>query len=559
MELVTKEQEKEVKIFLKKLKSVSEKEMETMDKEGVFTGSYAIHPLTGERVPVYAGNFVVADYGSGMVMAVPAHDQRDFDFAVKYDLPMKVVIEPKDSEVYERNGQLESAYTGEGNLINSGEFDGLRNKEAKEKILYELEKKKLGKKQVQFKLRDWLISRQRYWGTPIPVVYCEHCGIVPLEEKNLPIKLPKEVKFGKGNPLLTNEEWIKTKCPKCKGEARRETDTMDTFVNSSWYFLRYTDPKNKDKIFDVKKANYWAPVDQYIGGPEHITMHLIYMRFYTKFLRDLGLLEFDEPALRYFTQGLVKGSDGEKMSKSKGNVIEPLETIKKVGADSLRFYLVSNSSPDRDFDWNEKEVLGSLKFLSKVYSYFSESRFGKSDAKIESKFNLMVKKVTGYVEGFRHNLAVIEIRNFFNYISEKKIDKKTALDFLKVLHIYSPFITEELWEKLGNKKSISFSKWPEADESKINENLEREEKAVEKLAEDINSVKAIFTKDKKKVDRVYVYVIPPEKNLILENISLIEKKTKLKIVLYSVNDKDKYDPQEKAKRAKPGKPAIYLE
>jgi len=559
MELVTKEQEKPVKEFLKKLKSVSEKEMENADKEGIFTGSYAVHPLTGEKVPVYAGNFVVADYGSGMVMAVPAHDQRDFDFAEKYELPIKVVVEPEDYEIYEREGQIARAYEGEGRLVNSEEFNGMENKEAKEKILKELEKKKLGKKQVQFKLRDWLISRQRYWGTPIPIVYCEHCGIVPVEEKDLPIKLPKEVTFGKGNPLLTNEKWLNVKCPKCGGKARRETDTMDTFANSSWYYLRYTDPRNEDKIFDPKKANYWAPIDQYIGGPEHITMHLIYMRFYTKFLRDLDLLEFDEPALRYFTQGIVRGSDGEKMSKSKGNVIEPLETINKVGADSLRFYLVSNAAPDKDFAWNEKEVIGSFKFLNKVFSYFSELKFGKADARIESKLNKMIKSVTEQVENFRHNLAVIEIRNFFNYISEKQIDKKTALDVLKILHVYCPFMTEELWEKLGNKGSLSFSKWPEADESKIDENLEKQEKAVEKLAEDINSIMNIFAKEKKKPGIAHVYVIPTEKDFLEESKGVVEKKTGIKVEVYAVNDKSKYDPQEKAKRAKPGKPAIYIE
>jgi len=339
-DLVSADQEEKVKKFLKHLKSVSEKNLADMDKEGVFTGSYAISPLTLEKIPIYAGNFVVADYGSGMVMAVPAHDIRDFEFAKKYKIKIKEVVD---------GGKIEkNAYVGEGNLMNSGEFNELNSREAREIITKHLEKKKLGRRKISYKLRDWLISRQRYWGTPIPVVYCEKCGVVPIPEKDLPVILPKKVKFGKGNPLLTNDSWLKTKCPKCGETSRRETDTMDTFANSSWYYLRYTDPHNDKKIFDSKKANYWAPIDQYIGGPEHITAHLIYARFYTKFLRDLGIINFNEPALRYFTQGIVHAADGEKMSKSRGNVVEPLNIINTYGADTLRLALVSLASPDKN-------------------------------------------------------------------------------------------------------------------------------------------------------------------------------------------------------------------
>ena len=552
MELVTADQKKEVEKFLKKLKSVSEKELEDLEKEGIFTGSYAINPLNEEKVPVYAGNFVLADYGSGMVMAVPAHDQRDFLFAKKYDIPIKVVIDPIDSELDSK--KLPEAYTGRGKLVNSGEFTGADNKEAIEKISKYLTKKKIGKKVVQYKLRDWLISRQRYWGTPIPIVYCDKCGIVPVPEKDLPIELPKKVKFGKGNPLKTNERWIETKCPKCHGKSKRETDTMDTFVNSSWYYLRYTDSQNNKQIFNSKKANYWAPVDQYIGGPEHITMHLIYIRFYTKFLRDLGLLKFDEPALKYFTQGIVKGSDGEKMSKSRGNVIEPLEMINKYGADSLRLYLVSNSSPDKDFEWNDKEILGSFKFVNKVYDYFSKFKPEKSNPKTESKLNKTIKEVTKDIEEFKHNLAVIKIRNLFNNFDE--IDKKTAESFLKILHVYCPFITEELWEKIGNKKMLSLDKWPVADEKKIDESLEKQEQAIEKLASDINHVIGLVDK---KITKVFVYVLPNEKQSFTNNLNLIKKKTNLEVEVYAVNDKDKYDPENKSKKVKPGRPGIYLE
>ncbi len=510
MELVAKEQKPEVEKFLKKLKSVSEKELADMEKEGVFTGSYAINPVTKEKVPVYAGNFVVADYGSGMVMAVPAHDQRDFEFAKKYNIPIKQVIEGKITNT--------RAYTGSGKLINSSEFNGLENEKAK---------------------------RQRYWGTPIPVVYCEKCGIQKVPEKDLPVKLPKKVEFGKGNPLESAEDWINVKCPSCGGKARRETDTMDTFVNSSWYYLRYTDPHNDKKIFDSKKANYWCPIDQYIGGPEHITMHLIYIRFYTKFLRDLGLIDFDEPALRYFTQGIIHAADGEKMSKSKGNVIEPLNMINKFGADTLRMALVSFASPDKDSNWDEKIVLGSHKFLKKVYDYFDNWKEGKSDDRTLSKLNKTIKEVAEYVENFKHNLAVIKIRELFNSFDE--IDKKTAESFLKMLHIYCPFITEELWERIGGKGFISLEKWPDVEESKICEKFEKQEELLEKLKDDIANIRRITGK---KSGKVYVYVLPNELELY---------KDFKEAEVFAVNDSKKHDPEGKAKKARPGRPAIYLE
>ena len=546
IELVTKEQKEKIKFFLKKIKSTKQEDIDKLDKEGVFTGSYAINPLTNKKIPVWAGNFVLADYGSGMIMAVPAHDQRDFEFAKKYNLQIKKVIK----------GHIKNkAYEGGGVLINSGRFNGIENHEAKWHITTYLEGESLGKKTVEYKLKDWLISRQRYWGTPIPIVYCDKCGIVPIHEKDLPVKLPKKVKFGKGNPLTTNEKFLKVKCPRCNGKARRETDTMDTFVNSSWYYLRYTDPKNSNKIFDIKKANYWAPIDQYIGGPEHITMHLIYIRFYTKFLRDMGLLKFDEPALKYFTQGIVKGTDGEKMSKSRGNVIEPLEMIGQYGADSLRLYLVSNSSSDTDFDWNPKGMQGSFKFVNKVYNYFESFKAGKNNVRIESKLNKTIKEVKELVEGFKHNLAVIKLRNFFNFFSKEKVDKKTAEAFLKMLYVYCPFVTEELWEKIGNKGFISLEKWPVAEERKINEKFEKEEQAVENLIKDINNILKIV-KNKKKV---FVYSIPNEKEIYQRAGNSIKRKTNLDVSIYAVNDKDKYDPENKSKKVKPGRPGIYLE
>ena len=559
MEIVTPKQKKEVESFLKKLKSTSEKELEDMEKEGVFTGSYAVNPFTKEKIPIYAGNFVLADYGSGMVMAVPGHDQRDFEFAKKYNLPIKIVIKPEDYEMPEDDEKITSAYEGDGITINSGNFSDMKSKEAAEKIIQHMVKKKIGKKMVQYKLRDWLISRQRYWGTPIPVVYCENCGIVPLAESDLPVKLPEKVEFGKGNPLLTAKSWLTVKCPKCRAKARRETDTMDTFVNSSWYYLRYTDPKNSKKIFDSKKANYWAPINQYIGGPEHITAHLMYIRFYTKFLNKMGLIDFDEPALRYFTQGIVQGADGEKMSKSRGNVVEPLETIKKYGADTLRITLVSFASADNDTKWDEKVVLGNFKFLNQIYDYFENMKFWKKDARLESYTHKTIKEVTLDIENFRHNLAVIKIRKLFQYISGRKIDKSTAEIFLTLLHPYCPFVTEELWHKIGNKSFISLEKWPVADESKINPEFEKEDEIIEKTVADVNNVIRIVKEKGKDVSRLYLYTIPNEKNVYINNSSDIEKRTGLKIKIYAVNDKEKHDPEKKSSKSKPGKPGIYLE
>jgi len=304
--LTTEEQKNDVDNFLKELKSVSEKDLETMDKLGVFTGSYAINPINDEKVPVYAGNFVVADYGAGMVMAVPAHDQRDFEFAKKYNIKIKQVITNKDPLDFKNKYDNSKAFTGPGILINSKQFNGMDNEDVKKEITEYLTEKKQGKKVTNFKLRDWGISRQRYWGTPIPIIHCKKCGAVPVPESSLPIELPKDIKFGKGNPLETNEKWLTANCPKCGEKGKRESDTMDTFANSSWYFLRYCDPKNNKAIFDKKKVKYWCPIDSYIGGAEHACMHLIYSRFYTKFLRDLGLIEFGEPAIRLFHQGMLR-------------------------------------------------------------------------------------------------------------------------------------------------------------------------------------------------------------------------------------------------------------
>ncbi len=487
-ELVTKEQQKDVDNFLKKIKSTSEKDIGDLEKEGVFTGSYAINPVTGEKVPVYAGNFVVADYGSGMVMAVPAHDQRDFEFAKKYSIPIKVVVQPSNAALDPK--KMTKAYTGEGILANSDKFNGMRNAEAKENITQHLHSKGLGHKTVQFKLRDWLISRQRFWGTPIPVVYCKKCGIVPVPEKSLPVVLPENIKFtSEKNPLINSKAFTETKCPRCGEKARRETDTMDTFVNSSWYFLRYCDPKNSKQIFDKSKAAYWTPIDVYIGGAEHACMHLIYFRFYTKFLRDLGLLEMDEPTKVLFNQGMLHGEDGAVMSKSRGNVVLPEQVSGKYGIDTARLFLVSIASPDKDIAWSTAGIDGSLRFITRVLDYFENLKIAKSSKKLESKLNKAIKEISHDIEQFKYNLAVIKLRQLFETMEKEEHASKTDSEsFLKLLSPFCPHIAEELWSKMGSKKLISTAKWPEADEKKIDETAEFEEQIAENTKADIRTV-----------------------------------------------------------------------
>ena len=496
MSLVTKKQESKVKKFLKKLKSVSEKVLEDMEKEGVFTGSYAEHPFTKEKIPIYAGNFVLAEYGSGMVMAVPAHDQRDFEFAKKYKIPFKEVISSK-------TGIKDRAYTKDGVLINSKQFTNLNNREAIKQITNELKKIKKGGPTINYKLRDWLISRQRYWGTPIPIINCEKCGEVPVPEKDLPIKLPKEVKFGKGNPLETNDKFINTKCPKCGAPSKRETDTMDTFVNSSWYQLRYTDPNNNKEIFNKAKANYWNPVDFYLGGKEHACMHLIYVRFYTKFLRDIGLLKFDEPAKRLFNQGMLHGYDGNKMSKSLGNTVNPLPTIEKQGTDPLRLFLVSVAAPDSDYNWDDKGVLSTNKFLTKVYNYFQKVKINKSSEKTESKLNKTIQLVTEDIENLRYNIVIIKLRELFESFKNQE-SKSTLESFLILLNPFCPHLTEELWEKIGNKQFISNTNWPKPNLKKINEDFELIDKMIKTLFLDIKNIQKLA--NKKKLAQVNLFV-----------------------------------------------------
>jgi len=550
MELVAKEQKKDVEDFLKKIRTTKQEDIDKLEKEGVFSGSYALHPLTKEKIPIWIGNFVLAEYGSGMVMGVPAHDQRDFDFAKKYHLPIKEVISGGDIN--------KESYIGPGRLVNSGRFNDLGSREAKEHIINALKDKKLGKKTIQYKLRDWLLSRQRYWGTPIPILYCDKCGIQPVRERDLPVLLPEKVKFGKGNPLTTNKEFLNSKCPKCKGKATRETDTMDTFVDSSWYFLRFTDAKNKSKMFDKKKTDYWMPVDFYTGGVEHACMHLIYARFFTKVLRDLGFVgkNLGEPFKRLFNQGMVHGEDGFVMSKSRGNVVYLEKISDTQGIDASRLFLMSIASPDKDTEWNDKGVDSTHKFLAKTFDYFSNVKIGKSDERVESKVNKAIKEITEYIEGLKYNLAIIKLRSLFDYLNGKELSKQNVEVCIKLLSPFCPHVAEELWERFGNKGFVSLADWPKFNEKKINAKFEKEEESIRKIGEDIIHIKEITGMTNPKA---YVYTIPSEFKLIEFNREFISNMSGSVVFPFSVDDKDKYDPENKSKKVKPGRPGIYLE
>ena len=422
------EYEAEVDKYLDEVQHLSdiERTSTTKEKTGVFIGRYCINPLNGKKVPVFISDYVLMDYGTGAIMAVPAHDQRDFEFAKAFDLEIIPVVDPEDPEVDLYN--LKEAFAAEGRMINSGKFDGMNNKEAIEKVIEYLEEEGIGRKTVNYKLRDWLISRQRYWGTPIPMIYCEDCGWVPEKEENLPVMLPTDVEFtGKGeSPLATSRTFVDTVCPVCGKPAKRELDTMDTFLDSSWYFLRYCDAQNKDEAFSKEKTDYWMNVDQYIGGVEHAILHLMYARFFQMALYDLGLVSDEEPFKNLLTQGMVI-KDGAKMSKSLGNVVSPKEIIEKYGADTARLFILFAAPPERELDWSDKGVEGSYRFINRVYRMVYEFSQKYSDApddyeiKTEADksmaywMNYAIKKVSDDIgERFNFNTAISTIMEMVN-------------------------------------------------------------------------------------------------------------------------------------------------
>jgi leucyl-tRNA synthetase len=469
--------EKQALAFIEKIKKEDKESRtsETGEKEGVFTGAFVVHPLTGEKIPVWIANFVLLEYGTGAVMAVPAHDQRDFDFAKKYHLPIKVVIQSPGMGL--SLDKLETAYLSPGALVDSGSFNGLPSEEAKGRITEHLEKEGRGKAKVNYRLRDWGVSRQRYWGTPIPMIYCEVCGIQPVPEADLPVVLPIDVPFtGQGgSPLAESKTFIETRCPRCGKPARRETDTMDTFVDSSWYFLRYASPHSEDRALDPKKGAFWLPVDQYVGGIEHAVLHLLYSRFFTKVLSDLGLTSIREPFTNLLTQGMVI-KDGAKMSKSKGNVVDPDYLINRYGADTSRLFSLFAAPPEKDLDWNDQGVEGSFRFLNKVWNLFfafheplarsapagrSSSPEGKA---LLRKTHQTIKKITEDMEkDFHFNTAVAALMELFNSITdyvafpaavEYPLLKFTLQNFVLLLSPFAPHISEELWKSLGETHPI---------------------------------------------------------------------------------------------------------
>ena len=488
-------QEEEVKAYLDKVQHLNdiERTSTTREKTGVFTGRYAVDPVNGREVPIFISDYVLMGYGTGAIMAVPAHDQRDFDFAKKFGLDIIPVVDPgnKDIDI----NDLTEAFAAEGTLINSGEFNGLNNFESIPKMIEFLEKKGVGHKTTQYKLRDWLISRQRYWGTPIPMIWCDDCGWVPEKEENLPVLLPEDVEFtGKGeSPLTTSATFIDCTCPRCGKKARREVDTMDTFMDSSWYFERYSDPDCEHAPFGRDKSDYWMNVDQYIGGVEHAILHLMYARFFQMAMKDMGLCRDEEPFENLLTQGMVCKEDPAsgkflKMSKSLGNVVSPDEILEKYGADTARLFILFAAPPDRELDWTDEGVEGSYRFLNRVWRLVYD--FQKNgledngevvvrsddDRKLNYTLNATIKKVTEDVGGrFSFNTAISSIMELVNemyrYKEIKEINRplltKAVNDLILVLSPFTPHICEEMWADLGHETAVCDTDWPEFDEGAL--------------------------------------------------------------------------------------------
>ncbi|MGC9317700.1 MAG: leucine--tRNA ligase [Armatimonadota bacterium] len=469
--------------------SVMERTAEETEVEGVFTGAHAIHPLTGERVPIWVANYVMMDYGTGAIMAVPAHDQRDFEFARRYDLPVVPVIQPEGTEL---DGEtMTEAYVGDGEQINSEQFSGQSNREAMEQIADHMEAEGIGRRDVSYRLRDWCISRQRYWGAPIPIIYCDECGVVPVPEEDLPVELPEDVEFTVtgDSPLSRHDEFMRVQCPRCGGPAHREADTMDTFVYSAWYYLRYASPHEDEAPFNRDDVEYWLPVDQYVGGIEHATGHLMYSRFITKVLHDLGWLSFREPFARLFTQGMVY-KDGAKMSKSRGNVVTPDEINSEYGADTGRLFSLFVGPPDQDTEWSDESVIGAHRFLWRMWRLATEnmeawnrdfraslpSDGSDEQRQVRRKTHQTILKVTDDFEGMRFNTAIAAIMELSNDLgsfvqamdaggpADRAVFSEGLWTLVVLLSPITPHICDELWARMGLEPSLFEQQWPEADE-----------------------------------------------------------------------------------------------
>ena len=478
----------ELEAFIETLRNQSDIERTSTEAEkvGMFTGSYATHPITGKEVPIWIANYVLADYGTGAVMGVPAHDERDYAFAKKYDLPVNWVIQNAAQDL--DFASLDTAFTEDGILVNSGEFSGKTSEEARQALGDYFTEQGTGRKTVNFRLRDWLISRQRYWGCPIPVVYCEKCGEQLVPEDQLPVKLPEDVSFDGGaiSPLATSENFLNTTCPCCGGPARREIDTMDTFIDSSWYFLRYTDARNDKEVFNKEIAKYWMNVDQYIGGIEHAILHLLYARFFVKVLHDIGLVEVDEPFKALLTQGMVL-KEGSKMSKSKGNVVSPEEIIAKYGADTARLFILFAAPVDRDLDWSDQGVEGSYRFLGRVWRIIDtyqqlgtsghHDSLSKDETALRRELHRAIKKVTEDLDGkFNFNTAISTVMELVNAMyqfkdSHESVQSDLAKELVEKLTLllapFVPHITEEIWHECGFEGSVHAASWPTYEESAL--------------------------------------------------------------------------------------------
>ncbi|MEG0013972.1 MAG: leucine--tRNA ligase [Cellulosilyticaceae bacterium] len=471
MALATAEQKREVEkyVFDASTKSSVDR-MSDKEKTGVFLGRYATNPLNGKQVPIWISDYVLADYGTGAIMCVPAHDERDFAFATKFNLPIVPVIS-KTGEAEE----LTEAFTEEGIMVNSGEFDGMKSADAKVQIPDYLESKGIGTKTTNYKLRDWVFSRQRYWGEPIPVVHCECCGVVGVKESDLPIMLPDVESYeptGTGeSPLADIHEWVNTTCPKCGKPAKRETNTMPQWAGSSWYFLRYPNPHNNEELISQEDMKKWLPVDMYVGGIEHAVLHLLYARFYTKFLNDIGVVDFQEPFKRLFNQGMVT-KDGAKMSKSKGNVVSPDELVEKYGCDSLRMYELFIGPPELDSEWDDRGIEGVSRFLNKVWKLIAENKEVPVTREMERIRHKMVYDITTRMENFNLNTVVSGFMEYTNKLveiqrAEGGIDHETIKTIIVLLAPFTPHISEELWESIGEKESVFANAWPTFDKEKM--------------------------------------------------------------------------------------------
>ncbi len=476
--------EAEVRSFVERVRKINrfERASAQLEKEGLFTGKYVINPVNQERIPLWVANYALMEYGTGAVMAVPTHDQRDFEFAKKYRLAMRVVIQKPDHSLSLET--MTEAYVDEGVLVNSGQFDGMDNLEAIERISEWMKQEGIGRHEVHYRLRDWLISRQRYWGAPIPIVYCDNCGTVPVPESGLPVLLPENVDFKPTgeSPLARCKEFVATSCPTCGGPARRETDTMDTFVDSSWYFLRYLSPKDDERAFDTDLVNAWLPVDQYIGGVEHAILHLLYARFVTKVVRDVGLISFGEPFGSLFTQGMIC-KDGAKMSKSKGNVVPPDPLIERYGTDTVRLYTLFVGPPERDAEWNDRAVEGCYRFLNRLWRAVMEiiersdggdvafDEMNDEERELHRAVHRTIKRVGDDIEdNFHFNTAIAAMMELLNTMGDAMSDdvrpavlSEAASSLIVLLSPFSPHICEELWRHLGHSDSVLKESWPEYD------------------------------------------------------------------------------------------------